>query len=99
MIPQTEHDKLIEAIDQDAMLADARSWSAVNTGTANLEGLSKMAGMLADAFSTLPGEIELMLGSASDDIRARTGFVISGTANGDIAPAAIATDISVGEGA
>ena len=60
MIPQTEHDKLIEAIDQDAMLADARSWSAVNTGTANLEGLSKMAGMLADAFSTLPGEIELI---------------------------------------
>lgn len=60
MIPQTEHDKLIEAIDQDAMLADARSWSAVNTGTANLDGLAKMAGMLADAFSTLPGEIELV---------------------------------------
>ncbi|WP_128893107.1 hydrolase [Erythrobacter sp. HKB08] len=51
---------LIEPIDQDAMLAHAREWSAVNTGTANLDGLAKMAGMLADAFSALPGEIELV---------------------------------------
>mgnify|MGYP000740100665 CR=1 FL=1 len=51
---------LIEPIDQDAMLAHAQAWSAVNTGTANLDGLATMAGMLAEAFSDLPGEIELV---------------------------------------
>lgn len=42
------------------MLADAREWSAINTGTANLEGLAILAGRLADAFGTLPGEIEMV---------------------------------------
>ena len=47
-------------IDQAAMLEQVQAWSAVNTGTANLEGLARQAAMLADAFSTLPGEIELV---------------------------------------
>ena len=50
---------LIAPIDQDAMLAHARAWSAVNTGTENLAGLATMAGMLAEAFSDLPGEVKL----------------------------------------
>ncbi|WP_120717704.1 hydrolase [Tsuneonella amylolytica] len=49
-----------DAIDGDAMLADACAWSAVNTGTANLDGLARQAAMLADAFSALPGEIEMV---------------------------------------
>ncbi|MFB0612899.1 glycoside hydrolase family 3 N-terminal domain-containing protein [Aurantiacibacter poecillastricola] len=38
-----------------------------------------------------PGVIEIMVGSASDDIRARGEIVIEGSAAGSIAPAAIAT--------
>ena len=53
-------EKLVEPIDQDAMLAHARSWSAINTGTANLDGLAQMAQALASEFSVLPGEVELI---------------------------------------
>ncbi|TNE32687.1 MAG: hydrolase [Alphaproteobacteria bacterium] len=52
--------QLVEGIDQATMLEQARAWSRVNTGTANLDGLAVMAGMLADAFSALPGEVELV---------------------------------------
>lgn len=51
---------LIAPIDQAAMLRHAQEWSAINTGTANLEGLATMAGVLADAFSALPGEVKLV---------------------------------------
>ena len=51
--------QLLEPIDQAAMLEHAQAWSAINTGTANLAGLTTMAGMLADAFADLPGELEL----------------------------------------
>jgi glutamate carboxypeptidase len=47
-------------IDQAAMLEQVRQWSAINTGTANLDGLAEQAGLLADAFSALPGEIEMV---------------------------------------
>ncbi|MEW4447476.1 hydrolase [Qipengyuania sp. JC766] len=56
----SERQALLEPIDGDAMLADARAWSAINTGTANLDGLATLATMLADAFATLPGEVELV---------------------------------------
>ena len=49
----------LETIDQSAMCEQALAWSAVNTGTGNLDGLQAMAGMLADAFAVLPGEISL----------------------------------------
>lgn len=42
-----------------------------------------------------PGTIELMIGGASDDIRARTTIEIEGRAKGSIAPAAIATRTQV----
>lgn len=51
---------LLNAIDQSAMAEQALCWSAVNSGTANLEGLKTVAGMLADAFAVLPGEVELV---------------------------------------
>jgi glutamate carboxypeptidase len=60
MKPDNAHEALIAPIDQAAMLAQARAWSAVNTGTANLAGLATMAGLLADAFASLPGEIKLV---------------------------------------
>ncbi len=52
--------EMIDKIDQAAMLAQAQAWSAVNTGTANLAGLAIQAGLLADAFSALPGEVDLV---------------------------------------
>ncbi len=40
------------------MSARLREWCAINTGTANLEGLAVMHGVLADAFGALGAEIE-----------------------------------------
>jgi len=48
------------SIDADAMLDQVREWSAINTGTANLEGLARQADALSKAFSVLPGEISLV---------------------------------------
>ena len=42
------------------MLVQVRDWSAINTGTGNLEGLAQQAGKLADAFAALPGDVELV---------------------------------------
>ena len=42
-----------------------------------------------------PGTIDLMVGSASDDIRARTSVEVVGTAPGTIAPAAISTETKI----
>jgi glutamate carboxypeptidase len=41
------------------MLALTERWSAINTGTGNLEGLARQAGELADAFAALPAEVSL----------------------------------------
>jgi glutamate carboxypeptidase len=51
--------RLIEPIDQAAMLARTERWSAINSGTGNLAGLQRQAEELTDAFSALPGTIEL----------------------------------------
>lgn len=51
------------ALDQAAgapMLAAVERWVAVNSGTGNLAGLRTVAGMLADAFSALPGDVRLV---------------------------------------
>jgi glutamate carboxypeptidase len=50
----------LSAIDAKAMLARVQAWSAINTGTANLPGLAQQAAALAEAFSALPGSVELV---------------------------------------
>jgi len=50
---------LADGIDQAAMLAATERWSAINTGTGNLDGLAAQAGELADAFAVLPGDVSL----------------------------------------
>ncbi|KQM88272.1 hypothetical protein ASE67_00450 [Sphingomonas sp. Leaf23] len=50
----------IDAIDQAAMLTQVEQWVAVNSGTRNVAGLNTVAGMLADSFAALPGEITLV---------------------------------------
>lgn len=50
------------------MLAQVESWSAINSGSRNLPGLARMADMLADAFATLPGQVELVTGGPAQNI-------------------------------
>lgn len=46
---------------QDAPILDrVERWSPVNSGSRNLPGLAAMAGLLADAYSTLPGTLALV---------------------------------------
>jgi len=51
---------LIEAAHASPMLARTRDWAAINSGTRNLPGLEKIAGLLADALSALPGQVALI---------------------------------------
>lgn len=50
---------LLAGLDAAPMLGQVQAWSAINTGTGNLAGLAKQAGVLADAFAALPGEVQL----------------------------------------
>lgn len=52
--------QVLETIQQQSMLDEVQSWSAVNSGSGNLDGLATTAKMLADAFSVLPGEVALV---------------------------------------
>jgi glutamate carboxypeptidase len=42
------------------MLPQVERWAAVNSGTGNLPGLAQVAGMLADGFAGLPGDVLLL---------------------------------------
>ncbi|MBA3667237.1 MAG: M20/M25/M40 family metallo-hydrolase, partial [Sphingomonas sp.] len=44
----------------EPMLDHVEGWAAINSGSRNLGGLETMAGLLADAFSALPGELRLI---------------------------------------
>ncbi|GGD47686.1 acetylornithine deacetylase [Aurantiacibacter arachoides] len=46
-------------VDQARMLDNTQAWAAINTGTGNLDGLAALAGLLADTFASLPGEVTL----------------------------------------
>lgn len=50
----------IERAADAPMLSQVERWAAVNSGTGNLAGLRTVAGMLADAFAALPGDIRLV---------------------------------------
>lgn len=45
------------------------SWSKVNSGTTNLAGVKTVGGMLADAFSILPGNVSLVNPSPVESVR------------------------------
>ena len=60
MDAKDEEARLIETIDGPAMQAQVERWVAVNSGTRNLSGLATMAGLLADDFAALPGDIALI---------------------------------------
>lgn len=51
---------ILERVRDEPMLEHTRAWAAINSGTRNLAGLKAMAATLADAFSALPGKVELV---------------------------------------
>ena len=51
---------LLEQAAAPPMLAQVESWASINSGSRNLTGLAAMATTLADAFSVLPGAIDLI---------------------------------------
>lgn len=59
ILKATEIPTLERAADAP-MLAQVERWAAVNSGTGNLAGLKTVAGLLADAFATLPGDVRLV---------------------------------------
>ncbi|HEY5713543.1 MAG TPA: hydrolase [Allosphingosinicella sp.] len=50
---------VVEACADAPMLDQVTAWAAVNSGSRNLAGLATVAGLLADAFSDLPGDVRL----------------------------------------
>jgi glutamate carboxypeptidase len=57
-LSSTERDA-VERAAAEPMLDQVLAWSAVNSGSRNLAGLERMADLLADAFSALPGVLRL----------------------------------------
>jgi glutamate carboxypeptidase len=62
------HRSALEAAGDAPMLAQVRSWSAINSGSRNLAGLATMAVLLADAFSILPGDVTLLNAAPGDEM-------------------------------
>jgi glutamate carboxypeptidase len=58
--PSSSDREVLEGAASAPMLAQVQSWAAINSGSRNLVGLASMADMLADAFSTLPGNIRFI---------------------------------------
>ncbi len=58
-LSSADHAVLERAADAP-MLAQVEAWAAVNSGTGNLGGLRCVAGMLADGFAALPGDVRLV---------------------------------------
>jgi glutamate carboxypeptidase len=49
----------VERAGREPMLAQVEAWAAINSGSRNLEGLGRIAGLLANAFAALPGALTL----------------------------------------
>ena len=49
----------VERAVAEPMLEHVLAWSAINSGSRNLDGLKTIAGVLADELATLPGELSL----------------------------------------
>jgi len=58
--PTATETATLERAADAPMLAQVERWAAVNSGTGNLSGLKTVAGLLADAFAALPGEVRLV---------------------------------------
>ena len=58
-LSSSEH-QAVERAAAEPMLDQVLAWSAVNSGSRNLDGLRTMAGLLGDALALLPGDATLL---------------------------------------
>jgi glutamate carboxypeptidase len=61
---------IVERAGAGPMLDQVLEWSAVNSGSRNIDGLGQMAALLGDAFSALPGSVVLVDAAPVDAIDA-----------------------------
>jgi glutamate carboxypeptidase len=66
----TQEQAIVSGAGAVPMLAHVQQWAAINSGTGNLPGLTKVAAYLADAFAALPGELTLVEPAPVDAILA-----------------------------
>lgn len=59
---------LLDHVCAQPMLAQVEDWAAINSGTRNLAGLATVAAKLADAFSGLPGTLELVDAPSAESV-------------------------------
>jgi glutamate carboxypeptidase len=60
----------VERASAEPMLDQVLAWAAINSGSRNLAGLERMADVLADAFSALPGVLRLDQPAKVDNVDA-----------------------------
>ena len=58
-LSSSEH-QAVERAAAEPMLDQVLAWSAVNSGSRNLDGLKTMVGLLGNALAALPGEVQLL---------------------------------------
>ncbi|MGN6278672.1 MAG: hydrolase [Sphingomonas sp.] len=63
----TERD-IIARVGDQPMLEQVRAWAAINSGTANIEGLVRTSSALSEAFGTLPGTLDLVAPDAAERV-------------------------------
>jgi glutamate carboxypeptidase len=56
----TTEEQIVARAAAEPMLEQVLAWSAVNSGSSNLDGLGVMARLLSEAFGALPGELRLL---------------------------------------
>ena len=56
----TTEQETVERAAAEPMREQVLAWSALNSGSRNLDGLAKIAARLADAFAILPGDVALL---------------------------------------
>jgi glutamate carboxypeptidase len=64
----TAERQLLETAASAPMLGQVEAWAATNSGTGNLAGLGVVAGMLADGFAALPGNIKLVEADMAESV-------------------------------
>ena len=68
-LTSTERDCVATAMAaQHIMLGQVEAWARVNSGSRNLSGLARVAGMIGDAFAVLPGDMRLVDPSTVDAV-------------------------------
>ena len=68
-LSSTEH-QAVERAAAEPMLDQVLAWSAVNSGSRNLDGLKTMASLLGNAVAALPGDVELVDPAPVDSVDA-----------------------------